>query len=337
MFQPNDENALAILNISKVRYEVLDNTFEGLDNSKLNIIVDMYKLFEGFRHEYLKINSNVIYENKLDHNLVAEIMNWVGHYNNYFEQKNCKVNFYLIYGHKDEFIDDPLWNKKYDEYSKFLSFVIDKRLKTLTELTSNIFVINTNSSELMTKNVDRASFLYHYKFPKGIKLLITDDIYLMQFVTNKFSIMRVRNDNCTILNYTNGVLNSLGKDYKNGNLYSINDEYIKYYIALMGANGLEPIHTKIKKKAVLDLLNSHDFDKDTIYSHFSSKLDVTEEEFNKELNRRLKIIDISRFSNLSEQLQHQIITQTKNNIEDKKFLAELNNQFFGNSIKLNLI
>ena len=105
----------------------------------------------------------------------------------------------------------------------------------------------------------------------------------------------------------------------------------------MGANGLEPIHTKIKKKAVLDLLNSHDFDKDIIYNHFSSKLDVTEEEFNKELNRRLKIIDISKFSNLSEQLQHQIKTQTKNNIEDKKFLAELNNQFFGNSIKLNLI
>lgn len=331
------------MNANKCKFIHLNTYFEDIEEgTTFNIFVDTNKLFEGFRRSYQKPLVDKIVEDRLDHNLAAEIMNWVVHYRRYFNRKNCITKFFFLHGNTA--LPDE-WNTKYKAHHKYLNFVMEKRLRPLSSLAPDIYVINAN---LLPVKIDGISIPYiisqYLKTLKnGHNLIISDDdlAYQLLYQVPNTHLLKLSSDSLKLVK--GNIFDYLSKAYKT-TLKNIPDWYINIYLILMGVNDIPPISIKLKKLMILKGLatlysnnfNEYSLTPELVYEEFKSHIDLTELEFITKYNERLNVIDNHRhlLGDSSEVLANAIESQIlEGNQTDFKLLNDINVTHYGSLIE----
>lgn len=345
MIDLTDKNALALMNVNKCKYVHLETYFGGIpEGLTFNIFVDTNKLFEGFRRDFQKPIADKLIEERLDHNICAELLNWIVHYRRYFNRKNCRTKFFILHGN-NRFPEK--WNTKYNAHAKYLNFVIKKRFTPTASLASDIFVVNTNDINFDTDGISVPYIINHsLKIMRGgYNLIISDDdlAYQLLYQLPECSLLKLSSDSIKMIK--GNIFNHLSKGYKTS-LGDIPDWYINIYLALMGVNDIPPISKKLKKLQILkglvtlveEGLEPDDITAEKLYDVYNSHIDLALAEFVYDYNKRIKIIDNQKHFekaptySLPNEIETQLLLGHKSNT-DYDLLNELNTTHYESLIE----
>lgn len=341
-----DKNALALMNANKCKFIHLSTYFDNIDGgTTFNIIVDTNKIFEGFRRSYQKPMVDKLVGDKLDHNIAAEVMNWIVHYRRYFNRKNCRTKFFILHG---THAAPEKWNTKYSPHKKYLSFIMEKRVRPIASLAPDIYIINTDKLSVKMDGISVPYIISHAlnNFKKGHNLIISDDdlAYQLLYQMPNASLLKLSSNSLKLVK--GNIFDYLSKGYKTS-LKNIPDWYINIYLALMGVNDIPPIDVKLKKlkilKGLADLAeqnngNEKDITAIELYNIFHSDVDISVEEFESKYNTRINLIDNQRHLDkdntfiLANEIEEQLIDGHSVN-NDHDLLNQINTSHYGSLIE----
>ena len=259
MKQTLGTDASLLFNINKPKYEVMEDVFGDLNCSTVKTVtflVDSEKLFQGFTKQFTSIAAEEVFKDKNTMGVAVEFFEWIIHWRRYFAKKDIKTKFYILHGTNDCILEkvDPTWNSKtHHKYSKFIEFILEKRIRPIANSCRGIYILNTNK---LSTPIDRARlpfFLNEQKITRNNVIIITGDLLQMSplYKLPKHHILRINNTTCNYIGQGK-IFEYISKSYKTP-ITGVLDNLLPYYIGIMGDDtGLEPIaDTKIIRKSNL--------------------------------------------------------------------------------------
>lgn len=353
-----------LFNVQKPPYKKLDEVLPDylFEKPFMNVFIDSEFILTNFFVENFKEMASRLVAEKDATGLAIEIINYIGHFRNYFGKAGIGTRFFLLHS----FHDDTMQELGYHDYMKrkeskqchpstirFLDFVIEKRVRPFLNSVPDVYLLNP-------KKVDRTAtpFILHESIlsKKGRKLFantkmknlfLTYDKRFIQYLY-LFNEATIFNGNSCV-NISNP-FDHITKKYKN--VKRISPYAIVPYLSLMGFDGIPPLFEEFAKKPrkVIGLfedvdVNLENYNKLDLVCNLLSdeKLvkisDLMEVPNSLELENRLYSIDIIGKANT-------LITKDKVNetidcfdrVEpDVDYLYEMNDEFFDSAIDLTML
>jgi len=330
-----------IFNRKKVKYALLDTVLDmDLDNKTLNVVIDSRTLFDIF---YIEFYHNLIPDLIKDsNNTVAELFNFIGHYNNYFRKKfrNLNIKFTIIYNSgpdNRETKDFTIWDKKNAKGCKlaYINFVLNKAQK-ITKYFKNISIIDGKGIDnhlIPLVLIENEDINYVHS-----ALFITDDEFFFQY--SKYF------KNFALLKASNSIAKIYGKqDYwkflYEKNSYKIKENQVLIdselttasFLAYKGYEDITPI-VDLKPKQLMAAFEKNYFaNKDTFIMSLEAKLN------NPEFNKRLHKLDLEFLNDTILQEDRSCIYSQVNNSTKScnNIMYSLNSKSFNEVINLQFL
>lgn len=375
MLDERNENALALMNTLKPKYTLIKSSNFKPSTNRILFLIDMNYILNTFRQDYLRGYASKIIEQRLDHNLAAEVINLLGHYRNYCSTVLQKyIDFYIFCGDENSFLDNYfveenvsyVHNEKYIEElaytSKYLKFVIEKRLKPISKLISGVHFISPDYSNSDAPMIDGATILHLFldeilfknKNPKVDLYMISNNPYWYSLCMGRnINLLRVNNkkvesihssklfkafsdstrcQNTTVhTNYFNCSLTHFLACIKTNEILRKKDSPIPKLTHTAVMKAIEKVKDKLKNIPSTELIEELS---DTIGSNVVDKtlVEVLFKYYDKKVIAE-KIV----YSDYYEYYIDNIVKQLKDSVADRVTLAEFNNKYYGDLINVNFL
>lgn len=363
-----------IFNTLKARYTVLDELpiLDKLSNT-LTFIIDSRELFKALYSDFYIDTTVSILNQKQSYMVAAEVMNIIAHYRRYFDACNIDTRFFILHSNNDHELSSyhPQFWKEAHEFkpasslSKFLDFVVEKRLKTIAQYAREVYVI---SSEGMEKPVDSAT-LGMILQADGIfdeeedNIIVSSDnsfLRLIEYIPNAYQ-MRFHNTNPSVTPankiFTNWIQRKLKTKATN-----LKPEHFKHFVAIEGMLGLPHLVDALKLGGVLKRLDAlaektkGDLTPELLTNLFIDKVEVLD--IHRAGKAGVKVLEDGLKESLLEVIEKRLDLITLNNrvmdsrldkvdklkvlsqyvtAEDPETLSKLNIQYFNNSVNVKML
>jgi hypothetical protein len=336
-----------LFNINKPQYEIMEETFGDLEGrvKVVTFLVDSDKLFQGFNKEFTAVAAEKVFKEKDSFGVALEFFNWIIHWRRFFTKKGIATKFYIMHGSEDyvlQNVDSEWGSTPNGKYSKFIEFILEKRIRPIANACQNIFILNTNLLETKIEKARLPYFLYEHNFTKNNVMIITGGLMQMTPIYRlpKHHILRINNTTCNFIG-RGKVFEYISKSYKTP-ISGIPDDRLPYFMGIMGDtdSGLTPLaDSKVIRKSNLlkrlkDIPLTTDDSKlsDAILSEF--KLDSPISTYRSELNKRVSAINNFATISLNKADELSLIEQISLTSPNWEELMNLNATYLNNALDI---
>jgi hypothetical protein len=345
-----NENALFICNLEKIKYSVLREKVLAnapFDGKRINLYIDTDYIFKAFRTEYTKEATKKLSSGGKINALLVEFLNFVSHYKHFLaDHFEADLRVFILHGYHSSEIGYYDKGEDFDEEDLVYFDKVIERMKKLTSLTSNIFVVQSESIPkfaipyLFDKDSTVKGRSSPFKSKKPINLFITKNPKFLQYsyLIDNFYLL-----DKSLYNSLHS-MQPLHKKLKS--ITSVDRYYLVPYLAICGFDRNEGMRkiTNAKFFKPSDLQNYFTYENSSnskAIIEFAEK-EVFKDTLSKEekllIEDRVKLIDIpSIIRDIKESDKLEVINSLSGHIEDSDAIHRLNSDNFRNSLNIDYL
>lgn len=216
-------NLDAIFNLHKVRFSKLDILFKDVDVKsaidRVNVFINIESIFHMFHNSYMEDQLTVMNNEELKDlhaNIISNTINLAAHYRLFFTKNKIQTNivFYMNDHNKYTQLNNTMHVKKYRS-----KYVFDYTENAEYDLTNSVMESVVNAIENIVDYVDGVYFVRSDRIESSIipmvmvdekmingqlNVMVTRDIYDLQYVNKKFLIVYpMKDDESRLVTETN--------------------------------------------------------------------------------------------------------------------------------------
>lgn len=350
------ENIDRVLNVKKIRYEVLDKILRPYKNNfindegTINIFIDLPSTVKQlYNPENLKgFSGKIKFNEKLA--IASNLLNMIGHYRHYFASRwMCYTNIYFMYNSKMAKSIQTTYdiNYKKDYYDKRINLnnptysAMNSLLKDNYKYMIPIIKCIPNAHFIDTGEIDyRVIFNYLIRNrvdDKDLNIILTTDKIFYQNVNYKNTvILEPRGDRTKFIYYGNAIKELAGTSktiQKNPDYVTINPENIILLESLINHKdyNIEGIRNFSYAKAII-FLNKNEIDIGEIITDPETVIDlfkdfITDDEVHK-IKKNFNIFNNQRLMEMNDNKLDIIMPPQLDHFEDPESVRKVNEKYF---------
>ena len=353
-----------LFNIYKVKFIILEKLFKKLelkdiDKNKtkiesVNIFINLESVFMTLHRDYVEEELRSMDKRNLKEayiNIISNIINLSAHYRLFFNKRKVKTNIYYYFNDIDcyykynncSYVDNyrEYYNKKFDTLKfKTLNNLIREGIEfsnTIIDYLQRIYFV---SSDRLESSCIPYYFIKENKSPANMNIIISKDLYDLQYVNKKCLIIYPYQDNSEIITKVN-VMDFLKEKYKYDNEFELSPLLLPFIIAVLGdkKRGLDKIRgvgfkklykglCKLYKDGFIDDNEPNSLKIENISSLIRDNGGLFQNDIKETIMRNYQCIDLDRQLNIAHKISLENLTDNLIDKIDNISLKEINDKYF---------
>lgn len=352
-----------IFNSYKVKYVLMDKLFKKLkfnderDKMKIdtvNIFINLESVMLKMHREYIEdslhsLNKEEYKETYLA--IISNIINLAAHYRKYFSKYKIKTNIFYYYNEFNtrtkyynlpiipnyrKYYYDKMTGSKYSLINELFREGI-KFANTIIDYIQQVYFLSSDSVEssciplyVVNENI----------FPSNMNIIVSNDIYDMQYVNHNFVLIYPYKEESVILNKQN-LLDFLKRKYECDIVDELSPLLINFFISVMGDKkrnldkikgiGFKKLYKeliKLYKKGFIDIYVPSTLKIHQLLPLIKSRDGIFDTEYQELVASNYQCIDIERQIKIAHKTSLSIILDNIIDKIDTRSLKDLNDRIF---------